>query len=508
MKGSNGLQKALYVIMAVLGIYILYKGFGLLVRSDAVSKILDEGEVQRSLEDAAVKSWAPGYAAAVGGQEKKNCMGEWMKQVVPAYSYLAELQEREHAETSDGTDVLPEETRPGLQEEGEKLSEMNQARAKRQSGDPEEEQTAVEYQSGDPEEGQTTGEQQPGDFVKGQKAGEQQPGDSKEGQDAGEQPSNNSKEDQKAGEQQPGDSKTSQDVTEQLSDQSGEMLPEEDDAEEASAVSVRAAGVSDTVLEQLRDFNYLVGNYFTVDGGTVASPELLDADTLLTEDLRLVQDALVPQILIYHTHSQEAFADSREGVVEDTIVGMGEVLAEELRGYGYNVIHDTGVYDLVDGVLDRSASYDYARDAVQQVLEEHPTIEVIIDLHRDGVDGYKFATEIDGKPTSMIMFFNGISRNSLDQPISYLENPYTSQNLAFSLQLELAAREKYPGFTRNIYLKAERFNLHLRPRSLLVEAGTQLNTVEEERNAMAPLADLLHTVLAGTETTAENSPER
>ena len=82
-----------------------------------------------------------------------------------------------------------------------------------------------------------------------------------------------------------------------------------------------------------------------------------------------------------------------------------------------------------------------------------------------------------------------------DEPIAYLANPYTQQNLAFSLQLELAAREKYPGYTRNIYLKAERFNLHLRPRSLLVEAGTQLNTVEEEKNAMQPLADLLHEVL-------------
>ena len=176
-------------------------------------------------------------------------------------------------------------------------------------------------------------------------------------------------------------------------------------------------------------------------------------------------------------------------------MGMGEVLAEALRGYGYQVIHDTGVYDLIDGVPDRSAAYDYARVAVENILQEYPTIEVIIDLHRDGVEGQKFVTEIDGKPTSMIMFFNGISRNSQDEPIAYLANPYTQQNLAFSLQLELAAREKYPGYTRNIYLKAERFNLHLRPRSLLVEAGTQLNTVEEEKNAMQPLADLLHEVL-------------
>lgn len=62
-------------------------------------------------------------------------------------------------------------------------------------------------------------------------------------------------------------------------------------------------------------------------------------------------------------------------------------------------------------------------------------------------------------------------------------------------QMEFAARQQYPGFTRNIYLKAERFNLHLRPRSVLIEAGTQLNTVEEERNAMEILANLLDEVL-------------
>ena len=233
-------------------------------------------------------------------------------------------------------------------------------------------------------------------------------------------------------------------------------------------------------------------------GGTVADESLLDVDAMLGEDLTLQKNPDVPQILIYHTHSQETFADSREGKTEDPIVGMGEVLAEHLRNtYGYNVIHDTGVYDLVDGILDRSASYDYAREAVKSILQENPTIEVIIDLHRDGVEGQKFVTEIDGKPASMIMFFNGISRDSQDQPITYLKNPYTKQNLAFSLQLQLAAREKYPGFTRNIYLKAERFNLHLRPRSLLIEAGTQLNTVEEEQNAMEVLAELLDQVLSG-----------
>ena len=81
--------------------------------------------------------------------------------------------------------------------------------------------------------------------------------------------------------------------------------------------------------------------------------------------------------------------------------------------------------------------------------------------------------------------------------MTYLPNPYISENLAFSFQLQMKAAQYYPGLTRNIYLQSLRYNLHFRPRSLLIESGTQLNTVEEEYNAMEPLADILNQVLRG-----------
>ena len=71
----------------------------------------------------------------------------------------------------------------------------------------------------------------------------------------------------------------------------------------------------------------------------------------------------------------------------------------------------------------------------------------------------------------------------------------TKKQLAFSLQLQIAAEQNYPGFTRRIYLKAYRYSLHMLPKSLLIEAGAQTNTVEEMRNAMEVLASLLHRVL-------------
>lgn len=420
MKKWDWLQKFLYCMMGILGIYIIYKGGSILLKQDGVQKILDTGNVQVTLEDAAMRMHFPGYTAVVENRKSRPWMAVWMEPLVPVYSYMAEkglsIAEQSAEEQSDTkqTDIL-------------------------QSYDSEEDNV------------ETTGESYETEEVVLQQ-------------------------------------------TESLVNTPKETIPSEE-TESAESVAVFSDHISPALFQQLQDFDYLLNHYFTVDGGTVADAELLNAEHLLAEDLHINQNPDVPQILIYHTHSQEAFADSEEGNPEHTIVGMGEVLAEELRSYGYQVIHDTGVYDLVDGVLDRSAAYDYARDAVQQILEEHPTIEVIIDLHRDGVEGKKFVTEIDGKPTSMIMFFNGISQNEHGEALSWLENPYRQQNLAFSLQMQLKAEEQYPGLTRNIYLKAERFNLHLRPRSLLIEAGTQLNTLEEERNAMAPLANLIQQVL-------------
>ena len=81
--------------------------------------------------------------------------------------------------------------------------------------------------------------------------------------------------------------------------------------------------------------------------------------------------------------------------------------------------------------------------------------------------------------------------------MSYLPNPYIEENLAFSFQLEYQAALYYPDFYRGIYLAGLRYNLHLRKRALLLEAGAQTNTVQEVKNAMEPFADILNRVLKG-----------
>ena len=122
----------------------------------------------------------------------------------------------------------------------------------------------------------------------------------------------------------------------------------------------------------------------------------------------------------------------------------------------------------------------------------------MIDLHRDGVpEDRKLVTEINGKPTAQIMFYNGLSYTADGGQVDYLPNPYIQDNLAFSFQLEYQAAQYYPELYRGIYLAALRYNLHLKPRALLLEAGAQTNTVQEVKNAMEPFADILDRVLSG-----------
>ena len=244
--------------------------------------------------------------------------------------------------------------------------------------------------------------------------------------------------------------------------------------------------------EKLMDYDYLVQNFYRIDRTTTISSDQLNAAELLAKDLTINTDAGGPVILIYHTHSQEGYADS-DGTEAMTVVGLGDHLATLLQEiYGIPVLHDRGQYDLPS----RDSAYSKAEPAITQILKDNPSIQVVIDLHRDGVaEGTRLVSQVNGKDTAKIMFFNGLSRTTANGDISYLPNPYIQDNLAFSLQMQLAAAELYPDFTRPIYLKGYRYNMHLCPKSLLVEVGAQTNTFAEAKNAMEPLAHLLAQVL-------------
>lgn len=275
-------------------------------------------------------------------------------------------------------------------------------------------------------------------------------------------------------------------------DENGKLIGQPDEPQQPVSSEVAA----DQSIDKLRDFEYLLSNFYTVDSSTMIGPEQLNADDLLGRSMKIDRKQKGPKILIFHTHSQEEFADSIPGDPSTSIVGIGDYLTELLNQKGIETIHDKGVYDIINGQLDRSNAYEYAEAGVRPILEANPTIEVAIDLHRDGVaEGTHLVTEVNGKPTAKIMYFNGLSRTRANGDITYLPNPYIQDNLAFSLQMELASERMFPGFARHIYLRAYRYNLHLLPKSLLIEAGAQTNTVQEMKNAMEVLAETLCQVI-------------
>lgn len=275
-------------------------------------------------------------------------------------------------------------------------------------------------------------------------------------------------------------------------------------AEAGSGETVEAVALNDSTSElikklyECKDTGYLLKNFYIIDSTTSIKKSNFKVSKMLKKDFTMKKSP-EPQILIYHTHgASEGFKDSRADDVNDGIIGVGDHLTDILTNeYGYNVYHDRNCYDLIDGKIDRSLAYAKALPSISAILSEHPSIKVVIDLHRDGVGkNVRTTTDVNGVKTAQVMLFNGLSRNSRGA-IKYLKNDNLNDNLAFSLQVKLKALQLYPGLTKPIYLKGYRYNLHLMARSLLIELGSQNNTVEEAKNAIPPLADVLNRVLTG-----------
>ncbi len=246
-------------------------------------------------------------------------------------------------------------------------------------------------------------------------------------------------------------------------------------------------------LTDYDSFEALIKEFYVVDSSTQATASLINLDSLTSYDCTISKEDPAPQILIYHSHSQETYIDSDPNDPSTTIVGVGERLTELLESYGYSVLHHEGTYD----VPSRDDAYSKALPAIEALLEEYPSIEVVIDLHRDAVaEGTKLLYTYEGKDYARFMFFNGISRTA-SGPIEYLYNENLSANLAFSFQAEVIAESYFPGITRGIYLKAWRYNMHLMPKYMLIELGAQTNTVEEAMNTCEILAFVLDQVLGG-----------
>ncbi|HKM34735.1 MAG TPA: stage II sporulation protein P [Lachnospiraceae bacterium] len=310
------------------------------------------------------------------------------------------------------------------------------------------------------------------------------------------------------GEEQTADRKSVNEVKpQQMISASGE-LPEDAMIQEAMSLNdlliqenaannpfVPGSKVASYDWSLMSDYETLISTFYVIDKYALAGSDLFNVESLLNKDLSISKENPSPQILIYHTHSKETFIDSVPGDSSQSIVGVGDFLTNILtEQYGYGVLHHTVEYDTI-----RDEAYAKSLPAIEKLLQENPSIQVVIDLHRDSaLQGRDMVVDVNGRKTARFMFFNGISRSKKTGSIDYLENPNLMENLAFSFQMQAAAGEYYPGLTRKIYIKQYRYNMHLCGKTLLIELGDESNTVEEAKNACYPIAHLIDVVLSGT----------
>lgn len=255
----------------------------------------------------------------------------------------------------------------------------------------------------------------------------------------------------------------------------------------------------DLSKENFRDPYFMLRYFITGDANLSIDAELLkkwDFATYLDKEWRINDEISGPKVLIIHTHIKETYKDEED--IEKGVYGVGEKLKELLEDkYNIEVMHLNKSFYNEKGIQDK-LEYDRADEVIPDILEENPSIQMIIDIHRDGVEGAKLVTKVNGKNTARIMFVQGICEviNKEGKRIpTNLKNEYIEDNLSFALQMQVEAYKYYPGLARKIYLKPYRYSTHMKPMSLIVEVGAQSNTFEEAINATYPLADIIAKVI-------------
>ena len=201
-----------------------------------------------------------------------------------------------------------------------------------------------------------------------------------------------------------------------------------------------------------------------------------DLDALLNKNLTLDMGE-GPLVLILHTHGSEAYTGTegyRSEAPGENVIRVGQAMADALNAAGIPTLHDTTAYDLVAGY---NVAYETAAEAISAHLEAHPGIQVIIDVHRDGVSdgsGGQKAVSADlwGQPAAGLMLVMGT-----DTP--ELPHEGWQDNLAFALKLQSYIEGKVPGLMRKLSLRGARYNEHFTSCSILLEVGSAGNTLEE-----------------------------
>lgn len=191
-----------------------------------------------------------------------------------------------------------------------------------------------------------------------------------------------------------------------------------------------------------------------------------------------------PEVLIMHTHTTECFdGDAMPGESERTtdenynVCAVGTIISEELSKYGIQSIHDTTIHDYPS----YQGAYTRALETINKNMEEYPSIRVVLDVHRDAYiynDGSKLkvSADINGESIAQVMLVLGTDSMNL-------YHPYWKDNLTLAAKIQNAAEIIAPGIMRPLNLRRERFNMHVTRGSILLEMGSNGNTLDEVKRS-------------------------
>ena len=216
-----------------------------------------------------------------------------------------------------------------------------------------------------------------------------------------------------------------------------------------------------------------------------------DLPTLMAKPLSWDLTGDEPKVLIVHTHGSESFLptkDYQETTPYHTLntdynmVSVGDLVANKLKAAGISVLHDRSLHDEPS----YNAAYNNSRKSVQAYLEEHPSICLVLDLHRDSIEdeaGNQVAQTVfsQGATVAPLMLVVGTDYGGL-------RHPQWQETLSIALKLQIQLEELCPGICRNINLRTQRFNQDLSPGAMLVEVGASGNTRQEALRAAEILA--------------------
>lgn len=235
---------------------------------------------------------------------------------------------------------------------------------------------------------------------------------------------------------------------------------------------------------------YTDSNYINLEkGGQVRNCTSVSNETLLNAseelpDFQIEFNSDEPQVLIYHTHTTESFEpytrdyyDSdftcKTTDITKNMVAVGNEIVAELEAAGIRTLHDTTVHDYPS----YNGSYQSSRETVSEILAMYPSIKVVLDIHRDGIersDGTRIApiVEVDGERAAQIMIISCCDDGDGEIPL-YMEN----FKLASLFQSQLEA--DYEGITRPVLFDYRFYNQDLSTGSLLIEIGSHGNSIDE-----------------------------